>query len=72
MENDTHDIVTTFTSGQEMTLPIWFYSELFRPRDRPITNVVAIFVIAVTMIPILLVQRLTQAGEDMHGGGKTS
>ncbi len=65
-------IVTTFTAGQEMTLPIWFYSELFRPRDRPITNVVAIFVIAVTMIPILLVQRLTQAGEDMHGGGKTS
>jgi putative spermidine/putrescine transport system permease protein len=65
-------IVTTFTSGQEMTLPIWFYSELFRPRDRPITNVVAIFVIAVTMIPILLVQRLTQAGEDVHGGGKTS
>ena len=65
-------IVTTFTAGQEMTLPIWFYSELFRPRDRPITNVVAIFVIAVTMIPILLVQRLTQAGEDVHGGGKTS
>jgi putative spermidine/putrescine transport system permease protein len=65
-------IVTTFTAGQEMTLPIWFYSELFRPRDRPITNVVAIFVIAVTMIPILLVQRLTQTGEDMHGGGKTS
>jgi putative spermidine/putrescine transport system permease protein len=65
-------IVTTFTAGQDMTLPIWFYSELFRPRDRPITNVVAIFVIAVTMIPILLVQRLTQAGEDMHGAGKTS
>ena len=65
-------IVTTFTAGQEMTLPIWFYSELFRPRDRPITNVVAIFVIAVTMIPILLVQRLTQAGEDVHGGGKTT
>jgi putative spermidine/putrescine transport system permease protein len=65
-------IVTTFTAGQEMTLPIWFYSELFRPRDRPITNVVAIFVIATTMIPILLVQRLTQAGEDVHGGGKTS
>jgi putative spermidine/putrescine transport system permease protein len=65
-------IVTTFTAGQEMTLPVWFYSELFRPRDRPITNVVAIFVIGVTLIPILLVQRLTQAGEDVHGGGKTS
>jgi putative spermidine/putrescine transport system permease protein len=65
-------IVTTFTAGAEQTLPIWFLAELFRPRDRPITNVVAIFVIAVTLIPILLVQRLTQAGEDLHGGGKTS
>jgi putative spermidine/putrescine transport system permease protein len=65
-------IVTTFTAGSEQTLPIWFLSELFRPRDRPITNVVALFVIAVTLIPILLVQRLTQAGEDLHGGGKTT
>jgi putative spermidine/putrescine transport system permease protein len=65
-------IVTTFTSGAEQTLPIWFLAELFRPRDRPITNVVALFVIAVTLIPILLVQRLTQAGEDLHGGGKTT
>ncbi len=63
-------IVTTFTAGKETTLPIWFLSELFRPRDRPITNVVAIFVIAVTTIPILLAQRLTQSGEDLHGGGK--
>ncbi len=65
-------IVTTFTSGTEQTLPIWFLNELFRPRDRPITNVVALFVIAITLIPILVVQRLTQAGEDLHGGGKTS
>lgn len=63
-------IVTTFTAGKEETLPIWFLSELFRPRDRPVTNVVAIFVIAVTLLPILLSQRLTQSFEEMHGGGK--
>src|SRR4030095_16447724 len=34
-------IVTIFTAGKERTLPIWFFNELFRPRDRPITNVVA-------------------------------
>ena len=28
-------IVTLFTAGHQQTLPIWFYSELFRPRDRP-------------------------------------
>ena len=46
-------IVTTFTAGQQSTLPIWMLQELIRPRQRPVTNVVAIIVIAVTSIPIL-------------------
>jgi putative spermidine/putrescine transport system permease protein len=53
-------IVTTFTSGQQASLPIWIFSQLTRPRDRPVTNVAALFVIAVTFIPILLANRLTQ------------
>ncbi len=53
-------IVTTFTAGQQQTLPIWIFSQLTRPRQRPVTNVVAIFVIAVTFIPILLAHRLTR------------
>jgi putative spermidine/putrescine transport system permease protein len=63
-------IVTTFTAGQQQTLPIWILSQLVRPRDRPVTNVVAIFVIAVTFIPILLAQRLTQDTSEVSGGGK--
>lgn len=57
-------IVTTFTSGQQSTLPIWIFSQLTRPRQRPVTNVVAVFVIAVTFIPILLSQRLTRDPGD--------
>ena len=57
-------IVTIFTSGHERTLPIWFFNELFRPRDRPITNVVAVFVIAVTLVPIVLAYYLTRPAED--------
>jgi putative spermidine/putrescine transport system permease protein len=57
-------IVTTFTAGQQSTLPIWIYSQLARPRQRPVTNVVAVFVIAITFIPILLAQRLTQDKND--------
>jgi putative spermidine/putrescine transport system permease protein len=53
-------IVTTFTAGQQETLPIWIYSSLSRPHQRPVTNVVALLVIAVTAIPILLAQRLTR------------
>lgn len=53
-------IVTTFTAGQQTTLPIWMLSELVRPRQRPVTNVVAVFVIAVTFVPILLAYYLTR------------
>lgn len=57
-------IVTTFTAGQQQTLPIWIYSQLLRPRDRPVTNVAALFVIAATFIPILLAYRLTSETRD--------
>ena len=39
-------IVTTFTAGQQQTLPIWMLQELIRPRQRPVTNVVAVVIIA--------------------------
>ena len=60
-------IVTTFTAGQQSTLPIWIFSQLTRPRDRPVTNVVALFVILLTTIPILLANRLTESGEQDLG-----
>jgi putative spermidine/putrescine transport system permease protein len=36
---------------------------LFRPRERPITNVVAVIVIAVTLVPILMAYYLTRPRE---------
>jgi putative spermidine/putrescine transport system permease protein len=56
-------IVTTFTAGQQQTLPIWIFSQLTRPRDRPVTNVVAVFVVLTTLVPILMAHRLSQKGE---------
>ena len=63
-------IVTTFTAGQQSTLPIWMLSELIRPRQRPVTNVVAVFVIVVTMLPILVAYYLTREGEHTGGSSK--
>ena len=63
-------IVTTFTAGQQSTLPIWMLNELVRPRQRPVTNVVAIVVFAVTFVPILLAYYLTRGGSETAGGGK--
>ena len=53
-------IVTTFTAGQQQTLPIWMFNQLTKPRQRPVTNVVALFVIAITTVPILLANRITR------------
>jgi putative spermidine/putrescine transport system permease protein len=63
-------IVTTFTAGQQSTLPIWMLNELVRPRQRPVTNVVAIIVFAATFVPILLAFYLTRGGDDTAGAGR--
>jgi putative spermidine/putrescine transport system permease protein len=59
-------IVTTFTAGQQTTLPIWMLQELIRPRQRPVTNVVAVVIIALTFVPILAAYYLTRS--DEHSG----
>ncbi len=66
-------IVTTFTAGSgtdAKTLPIWMLDELIRPRQRPVTNVVAILVFAATFFPILAAYYLTRGGGETAGGGK--
>jgi len=63
-------IVTTFTAGQQATLPIWMLEELVRPRQRPVTNVVAMVVVLVTFLPILGAYYLTRGGTETAGGGK--
>lgn len=64
-------IVTTFTAGQQQTLPIWMFSQLTRPRQRPVTNVVAVFVVTVTFLPIVISHYLSlRAGGDAPTGGR--
>ena len=58
-------IVTNFTAGpQQQTLPIWIFNQLPRPRDRPVTNVAAIFTILITLPALLVAYRLTRGGEE--------
>ncbi len=64
-------IVTIFTSGAQQTLPIWIYANLFRPVEQPIVNVVALFVIVVSIVPIYFAQRLSAgAARGVPGGEK--
>lgn len=60
-------IVTTFTAGPGVqTLPIWIFSNLFRPNQAPVINVVAAVLIVASVVPIYLAQRLS----DTAGGGR--
>ena len=57
-------IVTTFTAGGDATLPIWILSNLSRPNQLPVVNVVAVFIILISFIPIYFAQRLTGGDEE--------
>jgi len=63
-------IVTTFTAGSQRTLPIWLLNQLTKPRDMPITNVVALVVIAVTTIPIVAAYRMADRSGDGLGAAR--
>jgi putative spermidine/putrescine transport system permease protein len=53
-------IVTTFTIGQEQTLPIWIFANYARPNQLPIVNVVGVLVILLSIIPVYFANRLSQ------------
>jgi putative spermidine/putrescine transport system permease protein len=52
-------IVTTFTAGDQATLPIWILTNLSRPNQLPIVNVVAVLVVLLSAVPVYLAHRLT-------------
>jgi putative spermidine/putrescine transport system permease protein len=61
-------IVTTFTAGPGITtLPIWIYQNLFRPNQAPIVNVVAAALVIISIVPIYVAQKFSNADET--GGG---
>jgi putative spermidine/putrescine transport system permease protein len=55
-------VVTRFTAGSGETLPLWIFSNLFRPNQLPIVNAVATAVVLLSIVPVYLAQRLTESG----------
>jgi putative spermidine/putrescine transport system permease protein len=59
-------IVTTFTAGPgTQTLPIWILTNLTRPNNAPVVNVVGTLLIVFSILPIYLSQKLSG---DATGG----
>jgi putative spermidine/putrescine transport system permease protein len=62
-------VVTTFTAGPGyQTLPLWIFSNMFRPNNLPLVNVVATAVVLLSIIPVWLAQRLTDGGGTPTAG----
>jgi putative spermidine/putrescine transport system permease protein len=51
-------IVTTFTAGNRETLPIWILTNLSRPNQLPVVNVVGVVVILLSIVPVYFAQRI--------------
>ena len=64
-------IVTLFTVGVgDDTLPIWIFDNFSRPNQLPVVNVVAVFVILISIIPVYFAHRLTQDEGVGRAGGR--
>ncbi|MFJ8826786.1 ABC transporter permease [Streptomyces sp. NPDC102467] len=53
-------VVTTFTAGPGVrTLPLWIFSNMARPQQAPVVNVVAVVLVLLSVIPVYVAQRLS-------------
>ena len=63
-------IVTLFTAGAQNTLPLWIFGKIRLGQQLPEVNAVVFFIIAATVIPVTIAQRLTRdTGVLRRGAG---
>ena len=64
-------VVTNFTSGTQLTIPKFIFNNVRQPRNRPIVNVVAVFLVLLSLIPVYFAQRLA-GGAGLVGATASS
>jgi putative spermidine/putrescine transport system permease protein len=63
-------VVTNFTAGGQVTVPIWIFSNLFRPANAPLVNVAALLLVLLSVIPVWFAQRLAGEAGSATGGAR--
>jgi putative spermidine/putrescine transport system permease protein len=61
-------VVTNFTAGAKLTLPIWIFANIRMPRAQHMVNAVALVLMAASIVPVYFAQRLTQGGTESVAG----
>jgi putative spermidine/putrescine transport system permease protein len=62
-------VVTNFTAGSKLTLPIWIFDNIRQPRAQPVVNAVALVLMLLSIVPVYFAQRLAGGAEAATGGG---
>ncbi len=60
--------MTTFTAGAQNTLPLWIFGAIRLGQQLPEVNVVVLIVLGLTVIPVVIAQRLTRESGLMRRG----
>src|SRR3989449_5572430 len=56
-------VVTNFTAGSTLTLPIWIFNNIRLPRQQPVVNAVALVLVLLSIVPVYFAQRLAGGGQ---------
>ena len=59
-------VVTNFTAGPKLTLPIWIFNNIRTPQQQPVVNAVALVLMIASIVPVYFAQRFA-GGSDAIG-----
>jgi putative spermidine/putrescine transport system permease protein len=68
-------VVTNFTAGSTLTLPLWIFNNIRLPKQQPVVNAVALVLMLLSIVPVYFAQRLAggaQAVGAVSQGGSTT
>jgi putative spermidine/putrescine transport system permease protein len=51
-------VVTNFTAGTTLTLPIWIFNNIRLPAQQPVVNAVALVLMVLSIVPVYFAQKL--------------
>ncbi|MDP9241995.1 MAG: ABC transporter permease [Actinomycetota bacterium] len=63
-------VVTNFTAGPKLTLPIWIFNNIRTPQQQPIVNAVALVLMVISIVPVYFAQRLAGGAEAIGSGAR--
>lgn len=65
-------VVTNFTAGATLTLPIWIFNNIRLPRQQPVVNAVALVLMLLSIVPVYFAQRLAGGIEVAQRSGRAA